>query len=451
MLFHSIVPALMEKIFGKAQFQGNIDRKAEAVKRNDYYAAEFFDYTYESIAKWASDPDKLPVMSLGIVRKIINNLAMVYIEAAKRSINGSKKDQELFDNIAKECLIDAVMKQASRYTKLHKTCLLRIVWRNDQIDLDLLTPDILDVSVGDSPRDLKKVLITHEPESGKAEDIEYSLWTPETWSRLDWQCNVIEGQDNPYKVLPFVPLWDGLPLESFWIKGGQDLSLAQDQINEKLSDLCYVIRSQGFGTGWIKSVNHGGQGLAPVDSIQVDPGNLIQLPNDPDAGIGYESPNAPILETWQVIEAIIKQVAVSHSLSAHSLTSTPTEESGKARIVANKELMEQRQDDLLLWRRYEGQLFDLIRLVNNTHSKQKISESAEFTVDFADLKDVSEEIDSASKWQLLIDAGQASPIDWAISRNPDLSREQAKEYLATVREENAELTSAKDKEFNFDN
>jgi hypothetical protein len=51
---------------------------------------------------------------------------------------------------------------------------------------------------------------------------------------------------------------------------------------------------------------------------------------------------------------------------------------------------------------------------------------------------------------MLIDAGQASPIDWAIDRNPDLSRDRAKEYLAQVREENAELSTAKNNEFTFD-
>ena len=298
-----------------------------------------------------------------------------------------------------------------------------------------------------------KVMVTHYAQSGRAEDTTYSLWTATEFKRLDWRGNVIENLPNPYRALPFVPCWDSLPLDAFWIKGGADLISAQDAINEKLTDLLYIIRSQGFGVGWMKSSNHAPEGIGNITSVQVDPGNFVLLPPGNDTGMGFEAPDAPIKETWEVIESIIKQVAVSNGLSAHSLTATPTGESGISKIVSNQELMEKRQDDIDLWRRYESQLFDLTRVVWNTHNpNKKISDRAVFRVDFADLRDPNQELEDASKWQQLIDAGQASALDWAIARNPDLTREQAKEYLKQVAAENAELieNNAKSGTFDFD-
>ena len=391
---------------------------------------------------------------INIVRKVINQLACVYIEPAKRTIEGGEKDQQLFDGIARGSMLDAVMKQTSKYCKLLKTVLIRPVWRNNQIEIDLLTPDIVDVITGDSPRDLKSIMITNYPASGKAEEVTYSVWTVENFKRLDWNGNVVSTEDNPYGILPFVPCWDSLPIDDFWIQGGGDLISAQTAINEKLTDLLYTIRMQGFGVGWMKSANYGPQGLSEVGAGPgIGPGSFVHLEPGPDHGIGFESPGAPIQETWEVIRDIIQQVGIANGLSAHSLTAKVSDESGISKIVSNQELMEKRRDDIELWRRYETQLFDIIKAVWNAHNTSKISDKAGIRVDFADLRNPDHEIEDASKWQMLIDAGQASPIDWAISRNPDLNRETAKEYLTQVQRETAELTTEKEKSttFDFDN
>jgi hypothetical protein len=150
------------------------------------------------------------------------------------------------------------MKTASRYVKLLKTALIRPVWRNNRLDLDIITGDIADVSCGESPEDLETILITHWPDDGKVEGITYSFWTAETWSRLDYRGHQIDGGPNPYKLLPFVPLWDRAPSDAFWIAGGDDLVVAQEAVNKALVDLLHVIEFQGFGVGYITGADGGG-------------------------------------------------------------------------------------------------------------------------------------------------------------------------------------------------
>lgn len=439
MLWGSTVPQTMKSIMQQAQHAGTNARKADAIKRIDYYRSEQDQYTLDRIAQWAAEPEKLTPLQINIVRKVINTLAMVYFKAAKRMIS-TDADQKLFDEIARHAALDVVLKQASKYTKLLKTILLRPVWRNGQIEVDILTGDIVEVETGDSPRDLKKVLIIHYPASGKADETTFSLWTPELFQRLDWRGHVIEEEPNPYGVLPFVPCWDSLPIDDFWIQGGGDLVSAQDAINEKLTDLMHVIRWQAFSLGYLKTDSHGPQGVFSYNSLTIGPGKFVSLPAHKEAEIGFVTPQAAIQETWDVITGIIQQTAIANGLSAHSLTAQPVSESGVSKIVSNLELLERRQDDLELWRRYEQNLFELIKTVWNVHSpSRKFNSGSTLTVDFAEMRQASEENEQNEKWETLIENGQASPVDWAIARNPDLSRDEAKELLRQVKEENKEF------------
>jgi len=442
MLFQSTVPATMQRIYSELQSRATTQRKNQAIKRTDYYQSEQDAYTLDHMATWMAEPETLRPLQINIVRKVIDALAMVYCKPAKRAVIGTERDQQLFDAIAKGAALDMTLKQASKYTKLHKTALLRAVWRNGKLEIDILTPDLLDVTTGDSPRDLQKVMVTNWPDSGRAEDVTYSLWSADTFQRLDWRGNVIETMPNPYGVLPFVPCWDSLPIDSFWVPGGQDLISAQDAINEKLTDLMYIIRSQGFGVGFIKSGDHGPSGIGALDTVKAAPGSFVVLPTDPNAEIGFVSPDAPIKEVWETIQAIIQQTAIANGLSAHSLTAQPVSESGISKIVSNNELMEKRQDDIDLWRRYEARLFEVVKLVWNTHNPgSKFSDKAELSTDFTEVKQPSQEIEQSEKWQTLIDAGQASPVDWAMARNPDLTREQAIEHLRQVKAEAMEFNT----------
>ena len=174
-------------MFETVKAQTAIERKNYAIKARGLYEGDFLNYALENLNKIVSDPLKYFVYDLNVLRKIVNVLAMVYIEPAQRSIEATDREVQTYSQIQQTALINSVLKQASRYTKLLGTAALRVVFRNSQIEYDLLTPEILDFEVGDSPRDLKAVTVTHYPDSGKDDEVNYSRWTPETFQRLDWR------------------------------------------------------------------------------------------------------------------------------------------------------------------------------------------------------------------------------------------------------------------------
>lgn len=439
MLFQSTGPAAATAMFEAVKSQTAISRKNYAIKARSLYEGDFMELALEQLAKVVTDPTKYFVYDINILKKITNVLAAVYFEPAKRSIKTSDREIETYSMIQQAAQVNSVLKQASRYTKLLGTSALRVVYRNGQLEYDLLTPEILDLETGDSPRDLKAVTVTHFPDSGPADQVTYSRWTPDTFQRLDWRGAIIEELPNDYRRLPFLICWDSMPIDTPWVINSRPLVSTQEYINQLLTHLEYVIRWQSFSVGYLKSDNHGPDG--PFFSMEISPGAFVQLP--PQGEIGFVNPMASIQEILRTIEFLIQQTAVSCGLSATMLSTKPTAESGLAKIVGNQELMEQRQDDVELWRGYERQLFDVTRAVWNVHRPaERISEAAEFKVDFADLQHPDQEAADADKWQMLIDRGQASAIDWAIARNPDLNRETAREFLAQVQKESAGLEKA---------
>jgi hypothetical protein len=438
MLWASQIPALFQRLNLDLDLASSQERKAEARKRLDFYHDQQSDYLFARLQELFSEPEKLTLCyAVNVLRKIVNNQAVVYIADAHRELDGgTDQDRAILDEIGESCSLQIKMKVASRYAKLLKTSLLRPVWRRGRMDLDILTGDVLDVVTGAAPEDLTRLLIAHYPESGRTEEVEYSLWTPESVSRLDWNGTITRQEANPYRMLPFVPVWDGCPTSDFWLPGGDDLVNAQEVLNEKLTDLVYVIRQQGFGVGWIQKGKQGG------GSITVDPGTLVELPEN--GALGFESQKAPIREIVSAIQFLIEQVAISHGLAGTSLSTKVHRESGSAKVAGNRELEEQRRDDIALFRRYEKNLFETFRTVWNTHNPgRRLSPSARLKIDFYDPKPVISAKDQAETWDLLTKLGVISPVDVLMERNPDIkTREEAIAFLTKVKEENDKFKSA---------
>lgn len=435
MLFQSQVPIVFGKLNLQADSAASLTRKEETAKRLDLYHDAQLDHLEAKLNQLFSDPSSMVQVCLNITKKVISNLSQIYREAPLRAIEGTDQDKTLYAEIVESMALDVKLKQASRYAKLLKTILLRPVWRNERLDLDILTGNILDVECGETPEILSKVLVTDYGTSDKIEEVEYSFWTPETWQRLDYRGQVKEEAANPYGVLPFLAIFDyPPPSSSFWLPGGDDLISLQEAVNLKLTDLLYLLSTQSFGVGYIK----GGQGGG---SLRVDPGALVELQENGE--IGFANQQARIEEVVGAIDKLIKWGCVSHGLSAASMSTDPQEASGLSKLIDTRELKEVRSEDVALWRSYEKRLFSLTRTVWNAHNPtKKLSESATLKVDFADPRPETDPKSQAEAWEKLLSFGVISPVDIALERNPDLkNREEALAYLLTIEQENRELNT----------
>ena len=431
MLFRSLIPQVFQKMNLQADSSANLARKTEASKRLNYYRGQQLTDLNTLLTSLFSEPEKLTKLALNIVRKVIDNLSQPYMQPPIRTIEGSEKDQKVYGEMIEQASLNLKMKQCARYTKLLGNTLLRVLWRNEQLDIDIITPNILDVEVGDSPEILSRALVTDYGNSSKIENVEYSLWDAESFTRLDYRGNTIYQEENPYKVLPFISIFAYPPDSSFWLVCNEDLISLQESLNLTLVDLKYLIQQQSFGVGFIKGEASGG-------SLRVDAGSLVELSENGE--IGFVSQKGEIEQLLAAINEIQKWTAISYGLSAASMSTDPQQQSGISKAWDSKELAEARQDDVSLFRSYERQLFNLMRLIFNTHSKEKLSESASLKIDFADPKPVIDPKTKAQADDLRLAQGVISPVDIAMQQNPDLkTREDALVYLIKVKEETRQL------------
>jgi len=410
----------------------SMPRKAEAGERLMLYHDQQGDALLADLKAHFAKPEKFQLAYLNVVRKITNTLAMVYQGPATRTLaDSTAADQTLWEEIRPGLRLDTRLKTVNRYTKLLKMVGLRVAWRADRLALDVVTPNILDVEESDDPARPAWVLVTHFGPSDRIEAVSYSYWSTTEHYRLDYRGRRLADPDNPsgvnpYGLIPFAFFFDRDPDQTF-LPGGDDLIQAQRAINLKLTDLLRTIQFQSFGIPVTK-------GLNAKALPQFGPDTALDVPTDGD--FGFAHPEAPIDQVVRAIDWLIKQVALTHGLTADTFSVEPRAESGVAKFEANRNLLETRQDDVELYRVWEADLFQVLKAVWNVHTPtRRFSPRSRLTTDFAEPQTgtADERLKTATQ---RIELGLWSPVDALMAENPDVtSREDALEIIQRNREE----------------
>ncbi|MET4698864.1 hypothetical protein ABIE65_001886 [Constrictibacter sp. MBR-5] len=407
-------------------------RKAEADKRLRYYADEQADETINLIRRRFSEGDSFRVFSLNIVKKIVDKLANLYRLPPRRVFDGM--DQLAGEDIYRALNADVRLKVAQRRVKLLRSALLHVGWNGTHATLNVVTGNIADVLYED-PENPTRIVITHR--RAREEDTTYSDWTATTYHRRDYRGRIISVPGNPdavnpYGILPFVPLFAAAPDDEFWLPGGRDLIEAQEAINVATANLWRAIELQSHGQAWATK-------LDPRDVLKTGPNRAIILPDGGE--FGYAAPNTPIQQVLAGIEFLIRQTAITNGLSADVFDLDRKSESGAAKKVEQIDLAEARLDDIGLWRTYEARLWEVLKVVVNTHAPGTVPADARMHVDFAEMKEHVSEIDRLTNYRNRLDMGVWSPVDVLMTENPDgfSTREDAMRELLRRREEADQL------------
>lgn len=411
--------------------QGSRARKDDAALRLRLYSDDQAEQTFRLIAQRWSEPETFRVFTQNIVKLIVDKRATAYRVPPRRTFQGW--DQEAGDALYQTIRADLVLKRASKLTKLLKTTALQVGWEGDRATLAIVTPNILDAEWTDPERPTRLV-VTHV--GRREQDTTYSDWTAATYTRRDYRGRPLSlsanpNGVNPYSALPFVPLFDRLPDDEFFLSGGADLIEAQQAVNVALANLWRAVEMQAHGQAWAT-------GITPGDILKVGPNRTIALPQG--GQFGFAAPNAPIEDILSAIQFVMRTTAITNGVSADVLDESKTAESGSAKHAERQDLREVRQDDIALWRAYEVRLFETLKRVVNTHAPGTIPADATVTVDFAE-EDYLSESEVLSNARIKVELGVWSPVDVLMASNPDgfPTREAAFIELARRRDEARDL------------
>lgn len=503
-----------KRIIAEINGPENMARKAEAFRRYQCFKDQTSVYTMAELQKQFDkstiDEMTYAIANVSLVRKCIDKLAKVYSYGVSRAIKtGSKKDAALTDAIqeaAKVLRIDNRMKQANKYLKLQRNCMVYVkpcpTSQGWDIKIQPLNPFLYDVIEHEYDRTQPMAVILSDysakqlqytindaairtdtapkPMSsgnGKDEAIAdtpadaeskgYVWWTDGLHFTTDGNGKIISDKENianPIQELPFVNLAIDQD-EQFWAVGGSDLIDGSILINSVLTHNQHIATTQGYGQFWMRGKNL-------PRNVKVGPSKAILMEHaegEPVPEIGFASSSPQLDSLRGLVEQYIALLLTTNNLSTSAVSSQLTggmsAPSGVAMIIDKAESIEDVNEqrevfasaEPLIWKKaakFMGVLGAGMRpeLRNLKIDPELVSQ---MITKYNEPPSIQSESEKLGNIKLRKDLGINTMLDLIMKDNPDMTSQDAEEKLKEilaekirnkVREEPAEVSDGSEED-----
>jgi len=467
---------------------GSILRRQDMQKRLDYFHDKQDSYLEQALYTQFEYPDRLKLQRefFNVTNLMINELAVLYNEDPLREIKYpikldkegkeipgdeamKEKDQQMFDDILENTNLNNTLQTVNQFVKLMKTTLVKPEWDESEkaIAYRIFTPNMFDVIMDEAnPSKAKAIVYSRNyPEPslatyGNTDDrtsvdpfeesnTVYHVWTDELYFMFtyklgkkptDIEISILDNPANkdninPYGTLDiFVPFRDSVPIDDFFTEGGDDIIVANESINVLLTELNHLIKMQSFSVPVRKG--------APENSpVILDPSMTIDLPADDDMGksdFKFVSPEAKIVEVQSEIEQKLRRLALKYKMNPDMFTSSGLKSSAESLQLQNFAQSVLIKKDKPYFRKNEVKLFQMTKLVNNTHNSAKFSDTASLFVDYRDTEIPMTQKDTDAHNLTMFNNGLMTKAEWLLDENPDLGTiDMAEQKIKEIDEQKA--------------
>lgn len=466
-IFASRVPSMVTDSLLMAKWRADAVRQQEAANRFDIYSDDYEEIIREKIKELFCKKNYSRLFyhvnqSQNLLKRVINEISTVYKVPAQRTLDVVS---DRYDQILSEVGFDARMKKVNRLTNLENEMIVVVAIRDGRMTLDIISPaNCVVIQNEDNPTKMDGFFYMRTLVNTTGSSlIEYPYWDiAGNYMILDQNMRpksiIYTPEDYPYRdeqgffVLPAVAFHRQHPEDNFWDQdSGRDLYNAAVLMGVKMSLFDYY-----FKTGTIKQIYVVGENVEVANEQVADPLTLFMARSSAqgNANVGVLDMQ---LNLDQLVKALVFQLngtINNYGISADMWSLSISEMSGRALKIRNRALLESRQEQEETYRTGEGELFSVMRIVNNVHAGymgwKKIPEEAQFAVDFGEIdfpEDPVYEIDLEAK---RLKSGLISLGQFYMKFNPDIQDEAEAEKaildnlnkLAAIREENPTLDEA---------
>lgn len=422
-----------------------------------YYDGQQIDYLMSVLNSQFSNPTalKLQPRIANITRYITNNLCMLFSKGVLvKPIN--EKDAEIYDDIVDSSQLDATMQEVERKTFLTKTSLIKVSWRDEKIALDVITPEYLMVTTSDeNPYRPESIIYPIKLDDKNLYNPKgtFGYWSETEFKLLDESGRELpnpqnEGNVNPYGVLPFVVVRNSIPTNGeFYNKLGEELINAQESINVLLTEHAQLVKMQSFSIPVLKNPKADYQGNV---NVQIDPSKPIIVEDNKDAqgDFKYVTPDAKLSEVQESIDKEVTRIGALFGVNVSDFVASGQKSSADATKEYNASINEYREQQKLIYLPILSELFEIIRIVWNTHSTEQLSEDG-VTVQILDPKRGYTSVDDKIKeTDYLLGKNFISLPEALTMWSDDLTEDEAKERIKQNQIVNEEITKVEDTEEN---
>jgi len=321
---------------------------------------------------------------------------------------------------------DQKLQRLERMTNLLDAVLVKTCWREGKIEYDIIMDyepmffgeDSLKPDAIVYPIRLKASVMDTTPE-------QYAYWDNENHFIFDRNGKQYTQDDNPdminpYGVMPFVECYrDGKPeMHYLDTDASTDLINTNLAINVAETNKNANVMFQSFGYLFVN-----GAGI-DKDTMQIGQDKINYLGVDGTISIVAPPNSVPALD--ESIKSTYKMLSQNYHLPTSFVEGT-TAESGVALRLRNQELQDDRKSDVTKWKDVEHKLFDLERLMIAVEEGKDAGDLED--VDFEEATEILSNQEQREKWDWELSKGIIDEADIMVQMNPDLTREEAQEYL----------------------
>ena len=407
--------------------EANVQTKAEAELRKmciDMYRGNQEEY----IKKYNHFTDSTRQYAMqyamtNITQKIIKRVCLTYLNVPERwiELNGKEISDERLEKYLKLTKKKkSVMIELDRYSELLNYVGVKVEWNaeRNQIKYRKLIDHIyFDVDqYGDEITAVWFPILPCEKDRMKKHKIMYEFWNKEERFIVDYDGNPSLNQEdygfydnvNHYGLIPIALISKDDEYAKILVKANININSGLTQLNE-------LIKYKSFGVPYAT-------GLSTNDTIKYNPEAFILL--DPGEKAGMLAPGGDIVSVIEGIKFQISQIAEEYGVSfAWSIQGNV---SGFSLMVQNVELYDQIKIDNEKKREWEEEIFRIENRVIEVDAKgEKYGD--ELLVNFVEYTMPINNAEQDAHEKHLLATGQTNPIELMMSKDPDLSEEDARE------------------------
>ena len=388
----------------------------------DYYKGNTKEYVKNFFS--TNMLEKIVTGNINITKRVIDRISLVYMIPPIRTYTNENFSELLMHK-------DLKLQRLERMTNLLDGLLFKPCWRIDDkgqghIEYDIIF-DYEPLFYGDDPLkpdayiypiNMKASVLSTEVE-------QFAYWDKDNHFIFDKDGKIHSNEDNPdminpYGVLPFLESYrDGKPEYSYMdTDASTDLIQTNLAINVAETNKNANVMFQSFGYMYVN-----GAGI-DKDVMEIGQDKINYLGIDGTINIVAPPNSVPALD--ESVKSSYKMLSQNYHLPVSFVEGT-TAESGVALRLRNQELQDDRKSDVIKWREFEKELFELERLIYAVEEGKDAGDLE--NVDFDEATEILSNQEQREKWDWELSKGIIDEADIMMQMNPDLSREEALEHL----------------------
>jgi len=409
--------ALSDQALEMLNFAQAEAQQAEAVARWERIvrAEEYYEGRTEAETTGYFDPEMLTKISYAnnnITQRIIKRISQVH-KVPPITIFPEGTNEELIKSYENATKMDGVkLARGERQLNLLKMIFLKSTFRNDQLEIDVIKDFVPLMSPTDPMQPIGVAYPIHTDPNGSGAEM-WAIWTATEQFKYVKGGEVIldelEGV-NPYGIMPGVFCFaEGAPPETEFtdVEPAMDIIETNLGINLALTEMNANLRFQNFDYLFLSGVKNTGE-------ITINQDSFTELPLGVEMGsIGFAS---HVPDTITGVKFSYQSIAMNYGLDANFIEGTQ-EASGKALIVRQQELMDNRSGDLENWRMIYASLYKIRKAQFAYHFNKKLPDSVQY--DFRESMKIQTEEEKREDSDWLVQTGQKTYAQIMVEQNPD--------------------------------